>query len=396
MCVCVSLLSFLPNMERETMMRNLILLTTTLSSLFTMTCSSLNHHHPQQLRFLRGGGGSRKLLSVDPKLMRPIPSLEQATLFEAVQGKGTKQNDGAGLLCNPMCKPLWQLPPTSIDPKMQTMFNSPEGRPDYALGMNPSAAATFSTYPPRDPRRPRLIPSYYDEKNPHVFRQPDPNSIFDRIALYSYAPYGSMANPRAVGEDKKGGFWPMVPDDTSVVLPPSLPHLRPAPFGVTYNYSPDPRGHRIRTSSGYLGASQGPYPNVALYGKETRPKENTPAREGSGIAEKPATKFENQPAKVEGAKKLLFLEMESKTSPLTNDGKLKVGSKEIPWLRYDYSWLNPLPGHRSVPTVPSQSYLGHSYREGSLMNVPPQWRIRSIDPPISMGPPFPPPPGPLV
>ena len=357
---------------------------------------------PQDLRFVaRFRGTKRNLLSVDPGLMRPVPSLEQATLFEAVQGTGTDQNDGTGLGCKPMCKPLWKLPPTAIDPKMQTAFNSPEARPDFAIGMNPTSAATFSTYPPRDPRRPRLVPSYYDEKNPHVFRQPDPNNVFDRIALYSYAPYGSMANPRAVGEDKKGGFWPMVPKDTSVVLQPSQPHLRPAPFGVTYNYAPDPRGQNMRNqeqlASGYLGASQGPYPNVALNANEKRPKENTPAREGSGIAEKRPDKFENQPAKVETKKSmLLFLETESTSSPLRNDGKFKVGGKEIPWLKYDYSWLNPLPGHRSVPTVPSQSYLGHSYREGSLMNVPPQWRIRSIDPPISMGPPFPPPPGALV
>ena len=60
---------------------------------------------------------------------------------------------------------------------------------------------------------------------------------------------------------------------------------------------------------------EGPYPNVALNAKEKRPKEKTPAREGSGIAEKPPTKFENQPAKVETKKSmLLFLETESSSS----------------------------------------------------------------------------------
>ena len=52
----------------------------------------------------------------------------------------------------------------------------------------------------------------------------------------------------------------MVPDDTSVILQPSQPHLRPAPFGITYNYAPDPRGQNMRNqeqlASGYLGASR--------------------------------------------------------------------------------------------------------------------------------------------
>lgn len=231
-------------------------------------------------------GGRHRLRSpVDQGLMKPIMPLEQEAIFSPREGSTE------GLACHPMCRPRGRLPTNQLvswspdKPFGTTPFTSRNGMPLY-LGINPTAAATISTYPQRMTGMPYLVP------------------------------------PAKPGKEKNG-LLPMVPIDFSgMMAPASLPRYRPLPSSWQSS----------------------------------------------------------------------FIELGSSAPTLLhNNGILTLadGSK-FPWLTYNYEWLKGTAHSQHIP------YQGDPSPSGSLIGYPPQMATQVHWTPFQMGPPFDPPPGPMI
>ena len=328
------------------------------------------------------GASRRKLLVATPpdqKLMKPVAP-DEFQLDDVKPG------------CLPLCIPAWKLP---IDPTVVTRYTDPRSDPER-LGLSKTTAAKILTYPPPLKGAPMLIPSYYGVNNPHVYRQPDPGNMYDRIDLYRYAPYRSVANPPSGGTDdktKKSAWVPMVPLGPSTVSN-DQPLFRPLPF-LTSNYDRAPtQAWDPRRQSSY-GFSLGAYPNMSPVTPGTRPAKNSEGEVWSGIPNSPPKKYEVEPAKVSS-----FLELA--TSSVHIPPALRYGTKFDPakkdyGVKYDYRWLlSPATGNAVRRMGSPRWTVTHDAEDGDMMRMPPNLLYHQTGPPMVLSPPTDPPPPSLM
>eukprot|EP00940_MAST-03C_sp_MAST-3C-sp2_P003146 g3146.t1 len=360
---------------------------------------------PSSLRFsetrhhLRGGTQRRLLVTdkdIDAGLMTPVQHLEQSALFDVVVNGGERPKvDGLG--CHPLCLPNAALP----DDKTSdfTQFTMPDANPQYAIGLNPTSAAKILTYPERLPGAAELVPSYYSEKNKdYMFRQPDPNSPYDQIALYSSSPYRSMGNPPAVGDDKKGGFWPMVQVGVShapVAGPTWRPPLDSVHLGSAIDRSPtrafETTSYANRIAQQHYSDIVSTYPNMEYLRSKRRPAKDSDLEKITGIESSKRTKYGKNPAKVES-----FLELSSKQTSKQR-GVSGVFKQYKWWPTYDYSWLRSPDMHAAIRGAGSPRGVVTGKAESQdMMRLPENFLHAQIGDPPSLGPPSDPPPTSLM
>lgn len=261
-------------------------------------------------RHLRGGARRLLMKSVadgHDTLMHPVQNLEQSALF-SVNQKEDKPVDPASLGCHPLCLPAAKLPHDATS--QASILTMPNADPEH-LGINPISAAKILTWPPLPPGSPRLAPSFYSAENKdYMFRQPNLNSPYDRIALYESAPYRSMGNPPSVGKDGKEGFYPMVQVGQATPPAPRTPSFRPPPIRTT-NYDVYETPALSATQWTGIGATLGavPYPNMPLFPSVSSADAKAMAGIKTDLTKLPA---HGNPAKVETSSS--FLEIGSRSS----------------------------------------------------------------------------------